>query len=120
MKIAVPVEGMGKDTAVSASFGRAAYFLIHDEETGSAQTFGNTAAQSAGGAGIKAAQTIADSGAKVVLTPQCGGNAAKVLLSAGLKLYKTKPGLSTAGNIQAFLRGELEELSEIHKGFHGH
>lgn len=120
MKIAIPVEDRGQDPTVSASFGRTAYFLIHDEETGSTQTVENTASQSAGGAGIKAAQTVADSGAEVLLTPQCGENAAKVLLSAGLKLYKTKPGLSAMGNIQAFGKGELEELYEIHEGFHRH
>jgi len=120
MKIAVPVESTETDPVVCSSFGRAVYFLIHDEETGSIQTVENTASQSAGGAGIKAAQTVADSGAEVLLTPQCGENAAKVLLSSGLKLYKTKPGLSAMDNIQAFRKGDLEELYEIHEGFHRH
>lgn len=120
MKIAIPAESAGHDPAVSTSFGRAAYFLVYDEETGSIQTLENTAAQSAGGAGIKAAQTVADSGAEVLLTPQCGENAAKVLLAAGLKMYKTSPGLSVMDNVQAFREGKLEGLTEIHEGYHGH
>ena len=120
MKIAVPVEGLGNDTTVSASFGRAAGFLVYDDDQGTTDILNNDAAQSAGGAGIWAAQTVVDSGAKILLTPQCGGNAAKVLLAAGVKLYKTQPGVSASENIKRFLRGELTELSEIHEGFHGH
>lgn len=120
MKIAVPVEGLGNDTAVSASFGRAAGFLVFDNGEGTTKILSNDAAQSAGGAGIRAAQTVVDSGAMILLTPQCGGNAAKVLLAAGVKLYKTQPDVSASENIKRFLRGELTELSEIHEGFHGH
>ena len=120
MKIAVPVQGPGNDTAVSTSFGRAAGFLVYDDDEGTTHILNNSAAQSAGGAGIHAAQTIVDSGAKTLLTPQCGGNAAKVLLAAGVKLYKTRQGLTVMENIDWFLKGELTELSEIHEGFHGH
>lgn len=80
----------------------------------------NSAAQSAGGAGIKAAQTLADSGAEILLTPQCGGNAAKVLLASDLKLYKTEPGLSAMENIRRFREDGLDRLNEIHEGFHRH
>ena len=120
MKIAIPVETVEKDPAVSASFGRAAYFLIYDEGTGAGQTLGNTAALSAGGAGIQAAQLVVDSGAQALLAPRCGQNAANVLLAAGIRLYKTIPGLSAMENVKAFNEGKMVELSEIHEGFHGH
>lgn len=120
MKIAVPIEENGHETIVSISFGRASSFLIFDQETNTSQLLKNTAALSAGGAGIKAAQVIADSGAKILLTPQCGGNAARVLLAAGMRLYKTEPGKRAMDSIKQFLQGELEELTEIHEGFHGH
>ena len=119
MKIAVPIDERGTDPVVASSFGRAAYYLVYDEKA-EIQLLENEASQSAGGAGIKAAQTVVDSGAEVLLTPQCGQNAAKVLLAGGVKLHKTKPDLSAIGNIQAFLRGETEELYEIHAGFHRH
>ncbi len=120
MKIAIPVETIEKNPAVSASFGRAAHFLIYDEESAASQTLENTAALSAGGAGIQAAQLIVDSGAQALLTPRCGQNAANVLLAAGIRLYKTIPALSAMDNVKAFNEGKLDELSEIHEGFHGH
>lgn len=120
MKIAVPIETIETTMTVSASFGRATHFLIYDEESAASQTLENTAALSAGGAGIQAAQLIVDSGAQVLLAPRCGQNAANVLLAAGIRLYKSIPGLSAMGNVKAFKEGKLDELSEIHEGFHGH
>ena len=120
MKIAVPIEENGNETIVSISFGRASSFLIFDQETRTTHLLKNTAVLSAGGAGIKAAQVVADSGAKILLTPLCGGNAAKVLSAAGIKLYKTEPGKRAMDSIKQFLQGELAEPAEIHEGFHGH
>ena len=120
MKIAVPIDESGQDPAVAASFGRASSFLIYDEESGLKDILDNSAAQSAGGAGIKAAQTIIDSGTEILLTPQCGGNAARVLLAADMKLYKTEPGLSAMDNIRRFREDGLDRLDDIHEGFHRH
>ena len=119
MKIAIPVSGKDQDSAVAVTFGRAAYFLIHDDATGLETILENAAMQSAGGAGIQAAQAIVDSGVQALITPQCGNNAAKVLIAAGIKLYKSQPDLSARGNIGAFRKKQLEELLDIHEGFHG-
>ena len=120
MKIAIPVNNNSQTSEVSASFGRAPYFLIHDDSQGSTEIRENIAAQSAGGAGILAAQIVADSGAQVLLTPRCGQNAADVLKVAGVKLFKSLDGLNAMDNVKAFEEGRLLELNEIHKGFHGH
>ncbi|NLX18032.1 MAG: dinitrogenase iron-molybdenum cofactor biosynthesis protein [Desulfobulbus sp.] len=121
MKIAIPVSSKEQDGAVAASFGRAAYFLVHDETTGLQTILENPAAQNTGGAGIQAAQVLVDSGVGTLLTPQCGNNAAKVLHTAGLKLYKTDSNLSARDNLKAFQQNTLEELVEIHAGYHyGH
>ena len=120
MKIAIPAEINEQKPTVSASFGRATHFFIYDEDTTVSQTLENTAAQSAGGAGIQAAQMIVDSGAQALLTPRCGQNAANVLLAAGIRLYKTIPGTSAMDSVRAFQEGKLDELNEIHEGFHGH
>ena len=76
------------------------------------------AATSMGGAGIKAAQTIIDNKVKVVLAPRCGQNAAHVIQSADILIYKTVAG-SAKDNIDAFVAGKLSLLDEIHAGFHG-
>lgn len=116
MKIAIPVDSNNIDTKISQSFGRAAYFLIYDTETEDAQFISNTAASSPGGAGIKAAQTVVDSNASALLVPRCGHNAAEILKSANVSIYKTKSVLLME-NIAAFKEGRLEPLQESYAGF---
>jgi predicted Fe-Mo cluster-binding NifX family protein len=119
MKIAIPVDEKTLESNVCASFGRAPYFLIYDTETKESVFIDNSAAASAGGAGIKAAQTIVDNKANVLLTPRCGQNAADVIKSANIKIFKTTSA-SAKDNIAAFVDGKLPLLDEIHAGFHGH
>jgi predicted Fe-Mo cluster-binding NifX family protein len=117
MKIAIPVDRGSRPTAVCASFGRAPYFLFYESETGESTFVENMALNSPGGAGIKAAQLIADNQARAVLTPRCGENAAQVLQSSGIQLYKTSSA-SVEESIENFLSGELAPLDTIHAGFH--
>ncbi len=119
MKIAMPVNEKDMKTEICISFGRAPYFLFYNTETKEGTFVDNSAAASAGGAGIKAAQIIVDNEADVLLTPRCGENAANVLKSADINLYKTE-GTSVNENMDAFISGKLSLLDEIHEGFHGH
>lgn len=119
MKIAIPVDEKSAQTGVCISFGRTPFFLFYDTETKQSEFFDNSAAASQGGAGIKAAQSLADNRADVLLTPRCGENAANVLKAADIKIYKTAGG-SAMENIQAFMDGKLSVLEEIHAGLHNH
>lgn len=119
MRIGIPVDEKDLGAMVSASFGRAPYFLIYETETETATFVDNTALSSPGGAGLKAAQIIVDAQVEVVLTPQCGKNAAEVLRSAGIKLFKTTFA-SAKENIDAYAHDQLPLLEDIHAGFHGH
>ena len=92
--------------------------MSYEKETGKSVFLENSAAASRGGAGIKAAQMIVDNQAKALLTPRCGENAAEVIKSADIKIYKTIKS-SIQDNIDAFNAGKLEMLNEIHEGFHG-
>ena len=119
MKIAIPVDEKSLDSNVCVSFGRTPYFLIYDVDTKESVFLDNSAAASTGGAGIRAAQTIVDNKANVLLTPRCGENAAEVLKSADIEIFKTRSA-SVKDNIDAFIDGKLSLLDEIHAGFHGH
>ncbi len=119
MKVVIPVDENTTSTSVCVSFGRAPFFMIYDSETKQYNFINNTAADSPGGAGIKAAQLIVDSDAAVLLTPRCGDNAAEVLKAGGVMLYKTSSG-SAADNVSAFFSDKLAPLTETHAGFHGH
>lgn len=119
MRIAIPMTEQTLKSEVAPSFGRAPFFLFSDTETGETSYVENSAATSLGGAGVKAAQIIVDHKAEVLLTPQCGENAAAVMQAAQITLYKTISG-SAEDNIAAFSGNKLSSLEDIHAGFHGH
>jgi predicted Fe-Mo cluster-binding NifX family protein len=119
MKIAIPVDEQSIKSSVSQSFGRTGYFFVYDTESKASIFLSNAAASSQGGAGIKAAQAVVDSRIDVLLTPRCGENAAEVIKSANIKIYKTMEG-SAMENIDAMIEGKLSLLQDIHPGYHGH
>ena len=118
MKIAIPVDEKSIESSVCASFGRTPYFLIYDTDSSESLFIDNSAAESAGGAGIKAAQIIVDHKAHILLTPRCGENAADVLKASDIVIYKTQT-VSAKDNISAYISEKLPLLNEIHSGFHG-
>ena len=119
MKIILPVEEKSLDALVCPSFGRTPFFLLFNTENGEHEFLDNSAAMSQGGAGIKAAQMLADHGAEVVITYRCGENAAEVLNAAAIKIFKAQ-NVSVKENIARFKEGSLAPLTEIHAGFHNH
>ena len=119
MKIVMPVDNNSIETNVCISFGRSPYFLVYDTETEKREFIENTAVSSRGGAGIRAAQIILDTGAEVVITLRCGQNAADVLEEGKIKIYKSL-NASAEDNILAFKENKLSPLNEVHAGFHNH
>ncbi len=116
MIIAIPLDENQKDVCVS--FGRAPYYLFHNTDTNTDEILENPAAQAPGGAGIKAAQFVADRKAGALITIRCGENSAAVLLDAGIAIYKAKK-TPAHDNIKALAEGRLARLESFHAGFHG-
>lgn len=79
---------------VCVSFGRSAVTSLC--EGGKAEFLPNPGAEAEGGAGLKAAQAVADSGAEALITVRCGENAAQVLKAADIRIYKSKDGTALA------------------------
>lgn len=117
MKIIIPISGEKEDSDIDQSFGRAPYYMIYDTDTKKTTFIPNPATDSPSGAGVKAAQAIVDSGAKVLLTIRCGGNAHEVLTGADIKVMQAHPG-PAKDIIEAYLKGKLSELVTIHEGHH--
>ena len=118
MKIIIPTDVKKQDAPVSASFGRAPWFAVFDTDVEEMQFFENSAAESQGGAGIKAAQTALDIDAKAVITPRLGQNAADVFVAANVTVYQAVEG-SLQENIRSFSAGALKPLADFHPGRHG-
>ena len=116
MKVVIPMDENRRDVCVA--FGRAPLFLVHDTETGKGEMLENPAAQAQGGAGLKAAQFVADQAPDALITVRCGENAAMVLQAAKIAIYKAQ-GSTAQENLAALQEGKLEILTHFHAGFHG-
>lgn len=87
MKVAVTAQAPGLEAQVDSRFGRCAYFVLVDDQTGEWQTLENDTGNAASGAGIQAAQRVANSGAEVVITGDAGPNAYQALTAGKIQLF---------------------------------
>jgi predicted Fe-Mo cluster-binding NifX family protein len=109
MKIAITAGGPTLDSPVDPRFGRASRFILFDTNTRDHTTIDNTQAiDSAQGAGIQAAETVARAGAECLITGHCGPKAFRVLSAAGIRVCTGASG-SVAEAIAAFESGKLTD-----------
>jgi predicted Fe-Mo cluster-binding NifX family protein len=107
MKIAVSAAGPTLDSPLDQRFGRARSFIVFDTLTRSHTVVDNTQAlDSAQGAGVQAAETVARSGAECLITGHCGPKAFRVLSAAGIRICTGVSG-SIAEAIAALEAGKL-------------
>jgi len=107
-KIAVSSEGPDLDTRVDPRFGRAAGFVIIDPETLAFDYVDNGASQvMAQGAGIQAAEIVAATGARVLLTGFVGPKAFKALSAAGIKIGQNVDNLTVREAVKRFQAGDV-------------
>ena len=111
MKILITAQGDSLESEVDPRFGRAKNFILFDTETGDHSTIPNTQnIQAPQGAGIQAGRTVTESGARAVLTGNCGPKAFRVLSEAGIKVYVGVKG-TVQDAIEAFRAGKLTEAA---------
>lgn len=110
MKICITANGEGLDSEVDPRFGRCSYFVIYDSETRSVESISNSSAAASGGAGIKAAETIANAGVNVLLTGSVGPNAFSIFTEVGIDVYVGAKG-TVREAIRQYEAGELESIS---------
>jgi predicted DNA-binding protein (UPF0251 family)/predicted Fe-Mo cluster-binding NifX family protein len=107
--IAITSEGPTLDDLVDPRFGRAAGFIVVDPETMAFKYVENGAAQvRAQGAGIQAAETVANAGAKAVLTGYVGPKAFQALAAAGIRIAQDMDNLSVREAIARFKGGTIQ------------
>lgn len=87
MKICVTTSGTALDAPVDPRFGRAARFLLYDDQDQSWEVLDNEQNLNAEqGAGIQSACTVAAAGAQVLITGHCGPKAYKTLAAAKIQV----------------------------------
>jgi predicted Fe-Mo cluster-binding NifX family protein len=96
------------NSQVDPRFGRCQSFIIIDTESMKMEVIPNTSAQTAHGAGIQAAQTIANQNVEAIITGRVGPNAYEVLSISGIKIITGAVG--TIGQvIEQYKTGQLQD-----------
>ena len=114
MKLAVSSTGQNMDSMVSPVFGRCPFFMIvetSDNNIKGSNVLKNQAMNQRGGAGIMAAQDVANQDVNVVISGAVGPRAFSVLQKLGIKIYVAKEG-TIKQNVEMFLNGNLQEIKK--------
>jgi predicted Fe-Mo cluster-binding NifX family protein len=118
-KIAVTCDEPSLDAAVDPRFGRAAGFLIVNPETWEYEYLDNGQSQTmAQGAGIQAAELVANSGVKTVLTGFVGPKAYAALSAAGIRVGQNLENVTVREAVERFKAGKVEFASQPSKQGH--
>jgi len=108
MKIILTATSPNIDSNVDPRFGRGAYFIITDPDTLEWEAHPNPGVDISGGAGIQAAQFVADQKAEAVLSGDFGPNAYNALQVAGIAMYLFNTSSTVMEAIEHFKAGQLE------------
>jgi predicted Fe-Mo cluster-binding NifX family protein len=108
MKICVTATAASLDAQIDPRFGRSSYLVIIDSETMQFEAIPNMASGVTGGAGIQAAQTIANKGVKLLITGNVGPNAFQALSATGIEVVTGAFG-TVREAVEQFKRGELSK-----------
>ena len=117
MKICVTATGNSLEAQIDPRFGRCSYFVIVDSETMQFEAVPNMAAGASGGAGIQAAQTVANKGVKLLITGNVGPKAFQALASAGIEIATGAFG-TVREAVEKYKRGELSNTGAPTVGGH--
>ena len=117
MKICVTSVSDSLDAQVDSRFGRCKYFIIADSESIQFEPVSNLALTSGSGAGIQAAQIIANKKVKVLITGNVGPKAFQALSVAGIKVITGASG-TVRNVIKKFNKGNFSETKGPTVGNH--
>ena len=112
MKLAITANSSdGLQAEVDRKFGRALFFAIADTENMNVNFVANPARLEAGGAGVMAAQSIAEREVEGVVSGNFGPKAFNGLKSANLKMFSVNGG-TIKDVLDDFNSGKLTEIIE--------
>ena len=112
MKVAISSTGKGLDSQIDMRFGRCAYFVIAEIKDGKIKelkSIQNPNVGVGGGAGISAAQLVANEGVDAVITGNVGPRAFGVFAQFGIKVYQASGKVKDA--LEKLAKGKLKPIS---------
>lgn len=106
MIIAITAKEGSLQSEVDPRFGRAAFYLIANSQTGEVHAVENTeGVNAANGAGTGAAQLMAENRVDVLFTGKVGPKASEVLQKVGIKVHE-----NTSGTVEMVLDGFATDI----------
>jgi len=117
MKVCITSRDSSLESEVDPRFGRCSCFMLVDSESMSFEAVPNEMSGMSGGAGIQAAQLMAEKGVGAVVTGNCGPNAFRTLGAAGIEVYTGASG-SVKEALEAYTSGKLESSQGPSVGSH--
>jgi len=119
MKVAVTARSEGASAPIDPRFGRAAWFVIVDTESGEVHSIDNQAGVNAAqGAGTQAVQAIAAQGVQRLVTGDVGPKAFFALQAAGIEPFIGASG-TVSSAVEALLEEKLQQASAPTRMGHG-
>lgn len=110
MKLCITAAGNSLESRTDASFGRAPWLVLVDTEQGvMLEAVENKGVNASQGAGIAAAQIIADKGAAGLLTGRVGPKAQAALQAADVKIFEGLADCSVGEALTQFTTGKYVE-----------
>lgn len=117
MKIVITSQGMDLKSVPDPRFGRAAFFLVIDNVSLEIlEVINNNMKDASGGAGVAAGQTVAATGAKVLITGALGPKAFEVLAESAMESYAHNNEASVEKTIVAFNEDKLKRIQNSKRG----
>ncbi|NYB27611.1 MAG: NifB/NifX family molybdenum-iron cluster-binding protein [Methanobacteriaceae archaeon] len=117
MKIAITSTGNNLDSEVSLVFARSPYFIVADLEDGDIKETSavENPSKNERGAGISAAQFIANKNVDALISGAVGPNAFNILKQIGIEVYKLQSG-TVKENLKLFTENKLDEITSSSSG----
>ncbi|HAA85450.1 MAG TPA: dinitrogenase iron-molybdenum cofactor biosynthesis protein [Kosmotogaceae bacterium] len=111
MKVVFTTSGDNLKSDLDNRFGRAPRFIVYDLESKSFEVINNDQGMNAAhGAGVRAAEIVARTGADAIVTGNCGPKAFSVLRAAGIKVFSSEAS-TVEEALENFISGTLKETT---------
>ena len=117
MKVIITATGETLDAPVDPRFGRCQYFVTVDTKTMDFSAQSNMQKNAMGGAGVQAAQYVANEDVDAVVTGSVGPNAFQTLSAADVKVFTGAEG-TVKDAVEALNQGLLQETETSTVGSH--
>jgi len=110
MKIAIPASKKDINSQINPRFGRCPFYLVFQDNQEEFEVIENSANNAFRGAGISAAQTLANKNIQAVITTNIGPNAQNALQSANIKIYLADNNLKINQALKQLKENKLKQL----------